>query len=62
MFIHYRLQPSEIDNLDYYRFETYIELLLEKLKAEEKQNNDSKAQYKQPKMPNMKMPNMPKMR
>lgn len=71
LYYHLHMQPSEINEMEYYDFEDLLydlsELLKEKAEAEKKAYGDQKdnspkaPNYKQPKMPSMpKMPRMPR--
>jgi HEAT repeat protein len=61
------MQPSELENLEYYEFHYLVKDLVDYLKEENKQNqgqNDaSSGMMNNMKVPNMKVPNMkmPKM-
>jgi len=61
------MQPSELENLEYYEFHYLVKDLIEHIKEENKQNqgqNDATAGVMSGiKMPNIKMPNIstPKM-
>lgn len=71
--MHLRLQPSEIDNLDYYEYFYYVQNLKEHLekknKAQREQEegaNEKMSKYKKgmstnPMAKNFKMPKMPNM-
>ena len=70
MIYHLKLQPSEIEALDYYEFHYFVKDLSDvlKKKQESEDNTNEQAQkqqqgYKVPKvnMPSVKMPRMPKM-
>jgi hypothetical protein len=62
------IQPSELDNLEYYEYHYLIKDLIEHLKNEQKNQQGEKDQTQgmmsNMKMPSFKMPNMsmPKMR
>ena len=62
IYLKLRIQPSEIENLEYYEFHYLVKDLIEHIKEENKQNqgqNDATAgAMSGMKMPNMKMPNM----
>ena len=61
------IQPSEIENIEYYEFHYIVKELIEMIKAENEQNKGEKDQadstMSSMKMPNLKMPSMslPKM-
>ena len=71
--VHLGLQPSEIENMDYYEYWYYVKNLQEHLKERNKQNKDQQEQAnertnsfktpKMPKVPNLKTPSlkMPKL-
>ena len=70
MIYHLKLQPSEIENMDYYEYHYFVKDMTKVLKDQEKGNTDQsqqaedmKSQMKMPsmKMPSVKMPSMPKM-
>lgn len=55
---HLKLQPSEIEGLDYYEYWYYIKDMTEVIKKENKNAEQQQEQQQQnaPKSPNMKMP------
>ena len=61
------IQPSELDNMDYYEFQYLVKELLDHLKRENEANKGQQDQQSgmmgNMKMPNMKIPSMkiPKM-
>ena len=70
MIYHLKLQPSEIEALDYYEYHYFVKDLADVLKKKQesdgKSNEEAQKQqtgYKMPnvKMPNVKMPSMPKL-
>lgn len=65
MMYHLKLQPSEIDNFDYYEYHYYIKDMTDVLKKQkEGQDNEQQQQpsTKLPsfKQPSFKMPSMPR--
>jgi sortase (surface protein transpeptidase) len=63
------MQPSEIENMDYYEYWYYVKNLSDHLKQQQKQNKEQEEQYagasknttqhhKMPKTPNLKVPNI----
>jgi hypothetical protein len=70
MIYHLKLQPSEIEALDYYEFHYFVKDLADVLKKKQESEGTANEQaqkqqpgYKMPnvKMPNVKMPSMPKL-
>lgn len=70
MIYHLKLQPSEIEALDYYEYHYFIKDLADVLKKKQETDNNSNEEaqkqqqgYKMPKvnMPSVKMPSIPKL-
>ena len=70
MIYHLKLQPSEIEALDYYEYHYFIKDLADVLKKKQETDNNSNEEaqkqqqgYKMPKvnMPTVKMPSIPKL-
>lgn len=66
LYEHWRLQPSEIERMPFFELESKLKILEEKLKERNKQEKEQKDKMgsgpKTPKMPNIKMPSIPKMK
>lgn len=62
IYLKLHIQPSELENLEYYEFHYLVKDLIEHIKAENKQNEGQQeatsGMMSNMKMPNMKMPNM----
>jgi hypothetical protein len=60
LYLKLHIQPSELDNLEYYEFHYLVKDLVEHLKEENKQNEKQNEAYgsSMPKIPNLKVPNL----
>ena len=61
MYLKLHIQPSELDNLEYYEFHYLVKDLVEHIKEENKKNEEQNESYggaAMPKVPNLKVPSM----
>jgi hypothetical protein len=60
LYEHWKLQPSEIERMPFYEFETTLEILEKTIKDKNNAEKEASGKHQAPnmKMPSMKMPSM----